>query len=313
MDLFFLDDIFFKDYKNIEIKEPLFILGVPRSGTTLLQRVISNDTDRFTTFMLWELLFAPAIIERKLILALGKLDHLMGAPFYRLLNWLDNVAFKGLDDIHLASLTVPEEDYFALLPICACFLLIHVFPFDDELWHLAYFDDKMPEKDKDRIMKFYSASLKRHLYIKGADKRILSKNPSFTPMIQTLNKTFPDCKIIGCVRNPLQVIPSLVSSMMTGVELFDNDPKAYEFRDQLMNMLVYFYTHLHEILPGLPSDRHDFVTMEYLKENVQQTVEDLYHRFGFDISPAFHDYLTKETHQAQKYKSQHRYSLDQFD
>jgi len=310
---FFLDDIFFKEYKDIEIKSPLFIVGVPRSGTTLLQRLISNDTDRFTSFTLWELIFAPAIIERKFFLGLGKLDTMIGNPCFRLLNWLDRVAFKALDDIHLASLTEPEEDYFTLLPICACFLLILVFPFDEELWHLAYFDTKMPKKDKERIMRFYQSCLKRHLYIKGPDKRILSKNPSFTPMIQTLSQTFPDCKIIGCVRNPLKVIPSLVSSMMTGVELFDNDPKGHEFRDQLIAMLTFFYRHLHHVLPQMPENRHAFVTMESLKDNVQEQVKQLYERFEYDISPAFQDFLNKETSQAKQYKSQHHYSLEQFE
>lgn len=310
---FFMDDIFFKAYKDIKIKEPLFIVGVPRSGTTLLQRILSNDTDKFTTCMLWELLFAPAIIERKFFILLGKLDAFLGKPVFRLINYLDRFAFKGLDDIHLASLTSPEEDYFLLLPVCACFLLIHIFPFDDELWHLAYFDDQMPETDKKYIMSFYTSCLKRHLYIKGADKQILSKNPSFTPMIQTLRQQFPDCKIIGCVRNPLQVVPSLVSSMMTGVHLFDNDPKDHVFRDQLIQMLIHYYKHMHRCLPELPENRHCYVTMESLKNNLQHVVENIYDRFEYKVSPQFQAFLTNETTQAKGYKSQHRYSLDQFD
>jgi len=309
----FMDDLFFKDYQDIEIKEPLFIVGVPRSGTTLLHRILSNDTDRFTTFMLWELLFAPAIIERKFFYLLGKLDNLLGNPFFRMLNWLDRIAFKSLNDIHLASLTEPEEDYFVLLPVCACFLLIHIFPFDEELWQLAYFDDQMPKKDKDYIMAFYTSCLKRHLYVNGTDKQILSKNPAFTPMIQTLRQQFPDCKIIGCVRNPLQVIPSLVSSMMTGVQLFDNDPKGHEFRDQLIQMLIYFYNHLHKCLPELPANRHCFVTMDSLKNHLQQELEQIYKLFGYNISLQFQTFLTRETNLARAYKSQHRYSLVQFD
>ena len=42
-----LDEIFFSGYKDIEVKKPLFIVGVPRSGTTFLHRMLSKD-EQFT-------------------------------------------------------------------------------------------------------------------------------------------------------------------------------------------------------------------------------------------------------------------------
>lgn len=40
---FLLDDILFAGYRSVEVKEPVFIVGVPRSGSTHLLRVLARD------------------------------------------------------------------------------------------------------------------------------------------------------------------------------------------------------------------------------------------------------------------------------
>ena len=310
---FFLDDIFFKAYRDIVVKEPLFIVGVPRSGTTFLHRVLAKDTERFTTFTLWELLFAPSITERKVWFGLGRLDRLISSPFARCIAWLESVAFQHLDSIHRISLNAPEEDYFTLVPIFACFLLVLPFPCSEDIWKLAYFDNRHTPGEKQQIMGFYRSCLQRHLYVRGPEKQLLSKNVAFSPMIMALSDTFPDCKVICNIRSPFSAIPSLISSMISGARIFDNDTQGYVFRDQLLNMLEYYYQHLTETLPNWLEDRHAFVTMEDLKDNVQEVVKRIYDRFGYPITPAFEHQLQQEHERSRQYASQHTYSLEQFE
>jgi len=309
---FLLDDILFRGYKRIDIKQPLFIVGVPRSGTTFLHRLLAKDSGRFTTCTLWELIFAPSITERYCWLGLGKIDGLVGRPLQRLLHGVERLLLGQLDDIHGTSLRDPEEDYLALVPICACFLLTLPFPFEDGVWHLAYFDDRTPEADKRHIMQFYKRIIQRHLYVHGPDKQFLSKNPAFSPMVNGLRETFPDGKIVGCLRNPYQAIPSLLSSMTQGAEIFDNDLQGTAYRDQLFAMLTYFSDHLTATLPELPESRHDFVTMEALSRAPKATVARLYDRFGFEMTPAYAAHLEQEEQKARGYRSKHRYTLEQF-
>jgi len=47
---FLLDDLFFSDYRKIAIKQPVFIIGNPRSGTTFLHRLMAQDQERFYFF-----------------------------------------------------------------------------------------------------------------------------------------------------------------------------------------------------------------------------------------------------------------------
>ncbi|MFP4533012.1 MAG: sulfotransferase family protein [Desulfobacterales bacterium] len=310
---FILDDILFRKYRSVEVREPVFIVGVPRSGTTFLHRVLANDSERFTTLTLWELILAPSVTERKFWLGLGRVDQWIGAPFARLVKWLERRVFGSLDNIHQISLSDPEEDYFALVPIYACFILILPFPFPEELGYLAFFDDKATDADKDRIMAFYKSCLKRHLYVRGTDKILFSKNVSFSPMVDALNQTFPDSRIIGTVRNPLAAIPSHISSMMAGAEIFDNDTRGHEFRDQMIAVQRYAYTHLKERLPAMPKDRQMIVRMEDLKNHLESVVRSIYDRLGYGMAPAFEAYIQNQDERQKKYQSGHKYDMSAYD
>src|SRR6056297_1667917 len=80
---FVLDDVFFRCWRDAEVREPLFVLGPPRSGTTHLHQVLSQDPET-TTFQLWECLFGVSVVGRRLALAFAQLDKKMGRPVVRL-------------------------------------------------------------------------------------------------------------------------------------------------------------------------------------------------------------------------------------
>jgi hypothetical protein len=310
---FILDDILFRKYRSVEVRDPVFIVGVPRSGTTFLHRVMANDRDRFTTLTLWELILAPSVTERKFWLGLGRLDRLIGAPLTRLIKWLERRVFGSLDNIHQISLSDPEEDYFALVPIYACFILILPFPFFEELGYLAFFDDEAAAADRERIMAFYKSCLKRHLYVRGTDKILFSKNVSFSPMIEALSQTFPDSRIIGTVRSPLAAIPSHISSMMAGAAIFDNDTRGHEFRDQMIAVQRYAYTHIMERLPPHPEHRQMIVRMEDLQNRLESVVRTIYDRLGYGMAPAFEAYILNQDARQKSYKSGHKYDMSAYE
>jgi hypothetical protein len=308
-----LDEILFPGYRKVQVDAPLFIVGIPRSGTSYTHRLISKDTEQFVTLALWELILAPSVSERRFWLLLGCLDRALGSPVSRIVKMVERRSAASLDAIHEIRLSDPEEDYFFLIPMFACYLMILPFPFRNVMGHLAFFDDATPEKTKSIIMGFYQSCLKRHLYVRGAGKRLLSKNVAFAPMVSALNETFPDCKILCNVRNPLNSIPSHISSMMAGAEIFDNDPRGHEYRDQMIELQRYAFSHLSNFLPGLPENRHAFLRMEDLKCNVHGEMKHIYQRFGYEMTDAFETYLIEEKNRERNYSSGHRYSLAAFD
>jgi omega-hydroxy-beta-dihydromenaquinone-9 sulfotransferase len=308
---FLLDDILFRGYRNVPVREPLFIVGLPRSGTSFLQRILARDSERFTTLRLWELLLAPSVTERRLWLAMGRVDRALGRPLARILHWGQERGFRWMEAIHQVSLTDPEEDYFLLLPVFACFLLVVPFPHHEEVWRLARFDEMAPEERRP-IMAFYRAAIQRHLYVAGPNKQLLSKNPSFTPFLRSLLETFPDGRIVCCVRDPEKVVPSLLSSVQSGADWLGYQVAGPRIRDRFLAMLEYFAQHALDTLDPLPDERYAYAPMDALSRDAEALVLEMYRRFGWEPGVAFRKSLAEEGNRGRAYTSRHRYTLEEF-
>ncbi len=310
---FALDEVFFRGYRRIEVNKPLFIVGVPRSGTTFFHRLLNKDTQNFTSVKLWELVFAPSIAERRFWMAVRRLDKRLGGWGRALVTAVENRVFEDFRAIHRLNLFEPEEDDIFLVPAFGTIFLMVPFPFPEELWHLGAFDEATPRPEKHRIMTFYKRCVQKHLYVHGPDKHFLSKNPAFSPKVDALNECFPDCRVVCSVRTPYEVVPSLLSLLMFAWERMANDPKDNEFRDRVINLIRHWYRHPAEQLPAWPDDRHMFLLYDELVADPKNSVERLYARFGMTIGPSFAETLRNEHERAGKYKSKHSYSLDQYE
>ncbi|MEX2468337.1 MAG: sulfotransferase [Pseudohongiellaceae bacterium] len=271
-----LDEILFPGYRKTPIEAPVFILGVPRSGTTFLHRTLSEDSERYTSVATWEVFLAPSIIQRRFWLALATVDRWLGRPGARLLGWAEKKLFRGLEGVHDVSLEAPEEDYLLLLPLLSCFILFLPFPESRHIWQLARFDWEASEKDKRIIMKFYRACLQKHLYVCGKGRRYLSKNAAFASWPQTLHEEFPDARFVVCMREPEKAVPSLLGSLAGGARFFELDLERGEMPRQLTEMMRDYYRHLLTAFPLAAPIVH----MHRLRKDIVGTVQSLYTRFG---------------------------------
>jgi hypothetical protein len=308
---FLLDEIFHRGYRRVEVREPLFVLGVPRSGTTYLHRVLAEDSC-LTTFSTWECLFAPSVTQRRFWLGLGRIDARVGRPLGRLLARIERHAFKGLDAVHPMRLCDPEEDYFALMPVLACFILILPFPRSDLLWRMGAFDRDMPEPERARLMDFYHRCLQKHLYTHGQDKRLLSKNAAFAPLAGSLAAHFPDARFLVCLREPEATLPSQLSSLEAGIKFFDVPSATPDFRERLTDQLGFYYNNLERALGDLPEDRCAWVTMRALQSDLARRMLAIYAQLGLPASAGFRAAIARHATEAGAYRSPHGYSLDQF-
>ncbi|KAA6185782.1 sulfotransferase [Thiohalocapsa marina] len=308
---FLCDDVFFRGWRQVRVRDPLFVLGVPRSGTTRLHQVLARDA-QFTTFAAWECLFALSVTERRFWLALARLDKRIGAPAGRIVGWLERRVFGALDAVHPMGLTTPEEDYFTLMPILSCFILVLAFPASEHLWRMGLFDRDMPEDERRRILDFYENCLKKHLYVHGEHKRLLSKNASFAPLALSLAEHFPDARFIVCLRDPQQTIPSQLSSITPGLQLFGVPQDSAPVRERLLEQLAFYYDNLQRLEASQPAERCVTLTLPQLKGELAATLTAVYARFGLQLGAAFADALRAEAGAARRYSSGHRYTLEQF-
>jgi hypothetical protein len=308
---FLLDDLLVSEYREIRVRDPLFVVGLPRSGTSFLQRVLARDRERFTTLRLWELVLAPSIVERRFWLGLGRVDRAVGRPLHRLVDAVQTAAFRFMEDVHPVRFDEPEEDYFLLLPVFACFLQVLAFPDDPRTWELAAFDE-LPRRDRDELLAFYRECVQRHLHVAGRDRRLLSKNPSFTPMVRSLAATFPEARFICCVRDPREAVPSLLSSLEPAARTAGWSVRDPRYRDRFVEMMAYYGEHALRALPDAAPDRHVFVPLDRLSRDVEGVVLDAYAHLGLRASPDFKASLRERARSSREYESSHSYRLAAF-
>src|SRR6476659_10878009 len=72
-----LDHIFFPRFRRQPVKEPVFIIAPPRSGTTLVQKLISLDDERFVHLKMYQTIF-PSICYQRFIDFIARLDRKIG-------------------------------------------------------------------------------------------------------------------------------------------------------------------------------------------------------------------------------------------
>ncbi|HEY7774414.1 MAG TPA: sulfotransferase [Marinagarivorans sp.] len=241
---FALDALLFPGWRRQRVERPVFIVGVPRSGTTFLHRFLAQDA-RFSFTPMWEALLAPSIVEK--IIWRGLLKLL--SPLLRISHRLAPAFFSQMDGVHKLGLNEAEEDFLFLLPLNASFILVALFPNNQQLWRLTRFDWDMPAWEQRLIGQFYYACVAKHLYFKtrwcGLVAPIyLAKNPSFATWVETLAKQFGDAGFVICLREPEVVLPSQIRSLLPAFALLGSGRCPDYFNERCTVMLADYYRHL---------------------------------------------------------------------
>jgi hypothetical protein len=306
-----LDELLFHAYRGVEVREPVFIVGNPRSGTTFLHRLIAQDRTRYSTMEMWEILFAPAVVTRRTVRTFARLDRVLGGPIHRIIA-AEERRWHEENAMHRVSLRAPEEDDYLLLHIWSALTAGLSAGLLEEARPYTYFDTELPPGDRRRIMDFYRRCVQRHLYAhRAAGRRYLAKNPALSPKLVSVLERFPDAKIICLVRSPFEMVPSYVSMMDFSWRVTGNPAKDDALSDFIVDMAQHWYRHPLEVLDALPAEQAAILRYDDLVADPGQAVTAIYEQFGFEISPAFAQTLHAETQRAKRYHSRHKYSLQE--
>ncbi len=303
-----LDAWLFRGLSEQPVTRPLFVVGLPRSGTTLLHRLILSQPG-FTAFPLWELLFAPALCEKYLVWWLFRVDCLLGGPMQSSLRWLQSRWTSSFDSIHPTGLSDPEEDYLGLLPFDLCFLRVLVWPHSEATWRLCY-PRRMTEADRKRFLQCYRALLVRHLRFRGPHLQLVSKNPSLTGWLPELVQQFPDARFIGLRRTPAEAVPSQLSSLDGGLELFGNRAVDPQIVERFVTLLARYWQTLDRASQTLETSRFQLIGYRALIDSPYETVVGCLSDLGYKVSNAAE--LRRQCAAGSHFRSKHRYSLSEY-
>jgi len=170
------------DLTGIEVKQPIFLLGLPRSGTTMLQDLCCTHPElAYVTNAMHQFPWCVCSVEvmRKLLRLDGKGERYLadsievraGSPNEGLKFW---GYWFGWDPHNIRYVPRAPESFTP-----------------EEIEHIHY-------------------HLRRILWCFGPGRRFFTKNPALIPDIAILRHIFPDAKFIHIVRDPRQSANSML-------------------------------------------------------------------------------------------------------
>lgn len=244
------------------IKNPVFVMGHWRSGTTLLQYILSRDKQ------------------------FGIVNPLMTYTlnFYHILGW----AFKGLipalldagraqDNLKYA-MDLPLEEYviFSTMESHGAYPL-NFFPKAFRRYAQNAFVDRLPEKQKNRWVKRYDNMLRKVAYLNGG-KRLILKSPDATSRMKFMSELYPDAKFINIYRDPYTVIRSTLHLYDKIFDLWavEEVPDRETMEDWIIETFKEMYEAFFEEMKLLPADRFYEVKFEEFEKNPLPMIEEMY-------------------------------------
>ncbi len=256
------------EIRKVDIKNPMFLTGLPRTGTSALLNLLANDAAA-RPLKLWEGL-NPDPIDG---LAPGQDDprYLAMTQYYDEMN--KKSEFKK---IHATSADTPEE---------CIHLLNHTFqdvqfgfePLMEPYGSWFQQQDLGPSYD-------YYADLLRMLQWQRPGERWLLKTPGHLWALDKLVQLFPDCSIIVTHRNPLECVTSYASMMAAMMLERDFDKK--ELGPVTMEYLASKVERSLKARNDFSSDRILDLQFNDFVENPLETVNKIYRHFHIDMSNA---------------------------
>jgi len=286
------------------LKDPIIIVGNPRSGTTFLHRFLIKENIG-TGSQLWQMLY-PSVTLQKCI-----------KPFLPILEKISPARHHSTA-AHKTSLTSVETDDVSLLfrYLDGFFLYGFFLTFDDEdLFH--WVDPNITDRSS-RDFSWFESMWKRNI-LTNKGERYIGKLFSLSSNLPAFQKRFPDAKVLYMVRDPLNVIPSGLS-LVTGVldkkfNFWSLDEKIrMRFIERLYNALIELLNRFHHDWTNNNINRENVLVVRFdIMMNDFETLMDQIINF-IDIEKK--DSLAKviqDTAESQKsYKSKHKYDLEKF-
>jgi hypothetical protein len=287
------------DILNTPIEKPLFILGLPRTGTTLLQNLFFQEV-RFRHLHFWEQLAigpqpTPDNLHDNYIIDSGSV----------FINKLKNIAPEFFI-AHEIQPRGPEEcnglmerDFSSIIYIM--------------LRNIPTYTEWFQKRNMTSTYEYHRYQL-QYLGYHFKGKRWVLKAPVHLLFLRYLFEVYPDARIIQLHRDPLKVIPSMCSLVAMSRAIHSNHVNITETAKQLLELMSININRSiafrDSISPGQILD----ISFTELVENTMETMNRIYTWLMDDLRPETETAMSNWLHQSRMKRSgkPHKYSLDQF-
>lgn len=281
-----------------QITRPLFVTGLPRTGTTLLHGLLAQDPEHRAPLN-WEVMFpsppsARHRNDRRIELAT------------RQLRWFHRLA-PEFRKIHPIGALLPEECLIITSPsfVSFQFQTSHSVP-SYQTWLES--NDLRPSYEMHRRV---LQNLQRH----GRRSRWVLKAPAHLYGFEAIMAVYPDAGIVFTHRDPLQVVPSTASLHFELRSIFSDTVDPAAVGAEVCRRWAVGMERALAVRDAMPDAASRFYDVQYtdLVRDPIATVRRLYLHFGAQLSEAAESRMRSFLARHPKDKhGRHRYSLEQF-
>jgi hypothetical protein len=285
-----------------QIERPLFVLGLPRTGTTILYELLAQDPNHR-----WPITYE---VEEPLPPAREEsfLTDPRIPPVDKQMNEIEQLV-PGFQAMHAMGATLPQE--------CIAMTSLH---FMCVMWGANFFipsyDAWLREQDGAGAYRWHRMFL-QHLQVDYSKPRWLLKSPGHLPFIQAIVDEYPNGKIVQTHRDPMRVIASLSSLTCALRSAFSDevDPvqTAANETAHYARLLKTGMEQRDRIEAEEGSGRFFDVQFEDILKRPIEVIEELYGHFGFEWNADIRDRMSAYLKNRPREKhGTHQYTLEEF-
>lgn len=255
-----------------EIKQPIFIIGMPRTGTTILHAMLNEDVNHRSP-LAWECLLPyPAATPQ----TFRDNDQLktVKKEFAQLFKLVPDFLKK-----HHMSADSPQE----CLGITA--FDFNSFQITVQLYVPGYMDWFLNQSDMLSTMKFHKRFL-QYLQSGGVNAdRWLLKSPVHLMRLSEIFEVYPDARIIMTHRHPTEVVPSTASLISSVRSLYsDTEDPVRTGHEQAELWSIYFKKFLENRKILQKEDQIIDLQFEDFATDQIGTVKKIYEKFNLELT-----------------------------
>jgi membrane protease YdiL (CAAX protease family) len=255
--------------RHQKVPDPIFILGIHRSGTTHLHNLMALD---------------PQFITPRNYQVMNPVGFLFSGWLFVPLMWWFTPWKRPMDAMEF-SLFAPQEEEFAIA--CSSRLSPYwgiIFPRKSACYERYFKADKFEPSEraewKEKLLIFL------RMLCAFSSAQPLLKNPCNTGRIEMLLELFPTAKFIHLCRDPYRVYQSNMHNACEGFSLyqFQNPLSLREMEEQFLDRYVAIEGRFYAKASQLPSHQVVEVRYEDLDLDPIRQIERIYHELGIALT-----------------------------
>ena len=271
--------------RSQQVREPLFILGHWRSGTTFLQNILTRDPAR-------GYFDPPNTVTVNNAVLLSWLFYNMEKKILPDSRPMDNLKY-GMD--------LPMEDVVALTNLTTLSIdHLLFFPRNYDTYLNAAFVDELPEKKRRAWRRVYHYLLQKQTW-RCQGKPLVLKSPDSTCRAAELWRMYPDAKFVHIYRDPYRVIPSTINMFL---KLFDRmqlqpAPEREFMEDMIVALFGRVYRKLFADMELIPPQQLVEIKYEDFERDPNSYIREIYRKLdlsGYEAAaPHFAAYIASQS------------------